>query len=103
MKSKLIEKVQRRISNNFNDYEYDTQLLEDYFDEAVSIINKWKKFSKDTDILKYDYDNNIIKYIIESINISGLEGQSSSSANGVSKVFIATPESNLKSSIPQSL
>lgn len=103
MRTNLIEKAQRRLANNFPDYEYDEDLLEDYFDDACSIIRGWKKLSDDTMLLTGNYDRNIVQFIIESINVSGLEGQSSSSANGVSKSFYATPESNLKSSIPQSL
>lgn len=95
--------MQRKIASNFPDYEYDEDLLGDYFDEAVNIIVDWKRASSTDIVLSGRYDKNIIQYIIESINVSGLEGQSSSSAGGVSKNFIATPEANLKSSIPQSL
>lgn len=103
MWGKLKDKINRKLAYNTPDYTYDENLLRDYFDEACLIIKKWKKWSNTDKILSGDYDNQIIRYIIESINISGLEGQSSSSANGVTKTFRATPEANLKSSIPQSL
>ena len=103
MKSTLLAKVQRKLSLNSQDYTYDTNLLGDYFDDAIEIIKSWKKLRTETDILNGIYDVQIQKYIIESINYSGNEGLSYGSANGVSKNYIATPESNLKSSIPQSL
>lgn len=103
MKTTILEKVQRRLTNNFPDYEYDEDFLGDYFDDAVSIIKDWKKTSEDKIFYEGTYDRNIVQFIIESINVSGLEGQDSSTANGIKKGFYATPEANLKSSIPQSL
>ena len=102
-KETLLAKVQRKLSNNFPDYEYDEDLLGDYFDDAVDIIKSWLRASDTSLVLTGNYDRNIVDFIVQSINISGLEGQSASSANGVSKTFIATPEANLKASIPQSL
>lgn len=103
MKTTLLEKVQRKLANNFPDYEYDEDLLGDYFDDACSIIKDWKRNSQDSIFYDGKYDRNIVQFIVESIGASGLEGQSSSSANGISKTFYATPEANLKKSIPQSL
>lgn len=103
MKAKLLEKSQRKLANNFPDYEYDKDLLGDYFDDAVSIIMKWKKNYNESLVLAGNYDTEIVDFIIESINKSGQEGQSSSSANGMRKIFIATPEDNLKGKIPQGL
>ena len=102
MKEAVLEKAQRRLQFN-SDYAYDEDLLGDYFDDAVNIIRGWKKAQNDDIFFDGKYDSNIIQFIIESINVAGLEGQSSSSANGATKTFINTPESNLKSSIPQSL
>ena len=103
MKTTLIEKAQRKLANNFPDYEYDEELLGDYLDDAVSIIMKWKKNYNESLVLTGNYDTEIVDFIIESINRSGVEGQSSSSANGISKTFIATPEDNLKGKIPQGI
>lgn len=103
MKTILLEKAQRKLANNFPDYEYDEELLGDYFDDAVDIIKGWKKASDTSLVLTGNYDRNIVQFIVESINISGLEGQSYSSANGITKTFISSPESNLKASIPQSI
>lgn len=103
MKSAILTKVQRKLSLNSQDYTYDANLLGDYFDDAVYIIRDWKRLATDDSILNGIYDVQIQKFIIESINYAGNEGQTYGSANGVSKNFIATPESNLKSSIPQSL
>ena len=103
MKTAVLEKAQRRLANNFPDYEYDEDFLGDYFDDAVSIIKVWKKTYDNSIFYEGKYDRNIVQFIIESINVSGLEGQDSSTANGIKKGFYATPEANLKSSIPQSL
>ena len=103
MKTAVLEKAQRRLANNFPDYEYDEDFLGDYFDDAVSIIKDWKKTYDNSIFYEGNYDRNIVQFIIESINVSGLEGQDSSTANGIKKGFYATPEANLKSSIPQSL
>lgn len=103
MKETLIEKAQRKLSNNFPDYEYDASLLGDYFDDAIQIIIDWKMLIDTESVLTGKYDRNIVQFIIESINLSGLEGQSYSSANGITKTFIASPEANLKSSIPQTI
>jgi hypothetical protein len=103
MKKGLLAKTQRKLSNNFPDYEYDEDLLGDYFDDAVSIIMKWKKNRNESLVLTGNYDTEIVDFIVESINRSGQEGQSSSSANGMGKTFIATPEDNLKGKIPQGI
>ena len=103
MRTALIEKVQRRLSNNFPDYEYDEDLLNDYFDEACDIIRDWKRLSNDSSFFTGNYDRPIIQFIIESLNVAGIEGQSMSSANGITKSFYGSPEANLKSQIPQSL
>lgn len=103
MKTALLEKAQRRLTLNLPNYEYDEDLLGDYFDDAIDIIKDWKRNFNDSLFFDGSYDDKIIRFIIESINTNGVEGQSSSSANGNKRVFIATPESNLKSSMPQSI
>lgn len=103
MKSTVLKKVQRKLSNNYPDYEYDEELLGDYFDDAISIIIDWKRLSNTNIILTGKYDTNIQQFIIESIGKSGIEGQISNTANGITKNYSGTPESHLKSSILQSL
>lgn len=103
MKQSVLEKAQRKLSNNYPDYEYDKELLGDYFDDAVSIIRKWVKLKNDDSFLNAKYEREIVKFIVESIVVSGMEGQSESYANGIKRKFYANPESNLKASIPQSL
>jgi hypothetical protein len=99
-KKALVLKVQNKIKFN-SDYEVDAEYVEDLIDEAEHIILDWTK-SKNENIFDGGvYDVPIIKYCIESINLAGLEGQSHSTANGTTKTFIASPESNLKSAIPQ--
>lgn len=103
MKTTILEKAQRKLTLNLPNYQYDNELLGDYFDDAVLIIKDWKRNFEDDIVISGNYDDKIVKFIIESINVNGLEGQSSSSANGNKKVFINTPESNLKGSITQSI
>lgn len=103
VKALVIAKAQRKLANNYPNYDYDTNLLSDYFDDAVEILIDWRKMSDISPLLTGYYNRGIIQFIVESINLSGLEGQSYSSANGITKTFIASPESNLKSSYPQVL
>lgn len=103
MRAMLLEKTQRKLSLNLPNYTYDEETLGDYFDDAVSIIKDWKRNYNDSLVLSGNYDTAIIQFVIESIGVSGIEGQSSSTANGNKKVFFATPEDNLKAKIPQGL
>lgn len=96
-----MEKIQRKLQFNTPDAEFDDEYIEDLIDEACSIIKNWRKLSKDTEFLDGRYDRNISQYVIESIVTAGIEGQSTSNANGITKKFYGTPEANLKSSIKQ--
>ena len=100
-KEQIVKKAQRRLANNFPDYEYDKDTLGDYFDDAVRILMEWKKYKNYDSFVSGAHDGRIVNFIVQSINITGIEGQSYSSANGITKTFIATPEDNLKASIPQ--
>ena len=99
-KKALIKKVQTKIKFN-SDYEVDAEYVGDLVDEAENIIMRWVKSDNENIFDGGVYDVPIIKYCIESINLAGLEGQSYSTANGTTKTFIASPEANLKSAIPQ--
>ena len=101
MKTSLVEKIQRKLSVN-SDYDYGEDFLNDLIDEAVDIIKNWTRSSDDA-ILTGNYDVKIVDYVIQSLNISGIEGQSYSNANGIAKTFYASPEANLKASIPQKI
>lgn len=103
LKETLLEKVQRKIQFNTPDYEIDEEYLEDLIDEAIGIIRDWRKLSNNDEFLNELYNTNIINYVIETINMSGIEGQSNSNANGNSKTFINTPANNLRTSISQRL
>jgi hypothetical protein len=103
MKSSLVQKAQRKLQFAASDYTYDENYLGDLYDEAVGIICDWKRLSSVDSFLDGRYDMPIVRYIVESVNMSGVEGQVSSSANGNSKTFHNTPEGNLKTSIPQSI
>lgn len=103
MRSKIVSKAKRKLEYSSYDYAVDTELLNDYFDEACSIIKGWRKKTDDSFLLDGKYDVNIITYIVQSFNYAGLEGQSISRINENEKEFIGTPESNLKKSIPQGI
>lgn len=102
-KAKILEKTQRKLQFNASDYEFDEELLGDYFDDACLIIQDWKRWSSLDGILTGRYDTDIVQFIILSINAGGIEGQSSSTTNGNSKSFYGTPKDYLQSSIPQSV
>ena len=101
MKASLVEKIQRKLSAN-SDYDYSEDYLNDLIDEAVEIIADWTRSNKSV-VLTGSYDGKIITYVIQTLNIGGIEGQSYSNANGIAKTFYASPEANLKGSIPQRL
>lgn len=103
LKETLLEKVQRKIQFNTPDYEIDEEYIEDLIDEAIGIIRDWRKLSNNDEFLNELYNTNIINYVIETINMSGIEGQKVSNANGNSKTFINTPANNLRTSISQRL
>ena len=69
MKESLIEKAQRKLSNNFPDYEYDASLLGDYFDDAIQIIIDWKMLIDTESVLTGKYDRNIVQFIIMVLSI----------------------------------
>lgn len=100
LKSTLLDKIKRRIEYN-SDYEVDDELIEDFIDSAVLEIKDWRRLEDDTEILTGRYDNNIIRYVIESYNMLGIEGQSYESNGSSSKQYNTTPLSNLRSSITQ--
>ena len=103
MQSSLTDKINRRLEINSPDVSFDEDLIADYINDACTIINNWRKNKDNKELLSGIYDNKIISYVIESINLTGIEGQSYSSANGITKQMIATPEDNLKSGISQRL
>lgn len=72
-------------------------------EDAISIIRVWRKLKNDKEILEGLYDTNIVTFVLNSINMAGIEGQSQSIANGIRKNFYNTPESVLKSEIKQVL
>lgn len=100
LKTTLLDKIVRRLTLN-SEYEPDEELLNDFIDEAIIEIKKWKNNSLDTIFLGGEFDNVIIQFAVESYHTTGIEGQFSSSANGNSRTYKMTPLQHLQSSIPQ--
>ena len=104
--NKLVEKAQRKLKAKNNNFDAPVELLNDYCQDAINIIAKWRKLNiskPQNELLQGLYDTEIVNFVIESYNMIGIEGQSSDNSLGNSKVFRATPETNLKSSIKQVL
>lgn len=91
--------------NNPN-FDVPSETIEDFLDDGIAIIVEWRKIdlsNPNNELLLGIVDNGLIRYVIESYNIAGMEGQSSDSSAGNTRVFRTTPESNLKSSLSQRL
>lgn len=87
-------------------FDVPTDTLVDYCQDAINIIVKWRKLNinnSNNELLQGLYDTEIVRFVVESYNMIGIEGQSSDSSLGNTRVFKATPETNLKSSIKQVL
>lgn len=102
LKSTLQEKIARRLQFN-SEYEPDTDLINDFIDNAVNEIKVWRKATEDTELLSGIYDSNIINFVVESYNMIGVEGQSYDGNGSTTKQYSGTPLSRLKGSIPQRL
>lgn len=102
LKSTLEEKIARRLQFN-SEYEPDTDLIDDFIDNAINEIKMWRKTTEDTELLSGMYDSNIISFVIESYNMMGVEGQSYDGNGSTTKQYLGTPLARLKGSIPQRL
>lgn len=102
LKSTLQEKIARRLQFN-SEYEPNTDLINDFIDNAVNEIKVWRKTTEDTELLSGIYDSNIINFVVESYNMIGVEGQSYDGNGSTTKQYSGTPLSRLKGSIPQRL
>lgn len=100
MKSTLQEKIKRRLEFN-SEYEADTELINDFIDTAINELKLWRHLDNDDEFLSGMYDSAIMRFVIESYNILGIEGQSYESNGATAKQFTETPLSRLKSSIKQ--
>jgi uncharacterized membrane-anchored protein len=100
LKEQLIAKAKTRLEFN-SDYSADSDLVAYFLDEAINEITKWRSLLDSAEFLTGIYDNNIIRYIVESYNLQGNEGQSYNSANGSARRYIANPLANLLGSINQ--
>lgn len=104
LKDKIIKRATRQIQNNYGELSADeTVMLEDFFDDAINEIKKWRKLQNDNEFLSELYNYNIVKYIVRVFQEQGIEGQTSSNVGGDSKSFKLTPSQELKSSIAQRL
>lgn len=89
-----------RITLN-SEYEPDQDIIEDFIDEAIYEIKRWKKNENDSIFLDGGFDKNIIDYTLQSYHTTGIEGQLSNSSNGNKVNYQMTPLQYLHSSIPQ--
>jgi len=82
---------------------YDEDLIDDYIEDAVRIIEDWARPSNETAFTNGIYNSSIISYVVESFNLNGAEGYSSYSDGSQKNTIKNSPEGNLKSRIPQGL
>ena len=102
LKNKLLERATRQIQNNYGTLsENETLMLEDFFNDAVNEIKKWRKLQNEKEFLSESYNSNIVRYIIRVFQEQGIEGQSSSNVGGDSKSFKLTPTQELLTGIMQ--
>lgn len=100
MKDELQEKIKRRLEFN-SEYEADEDIINDFIDSAINEIANWRHLTDESEYLSGMYDNSIIRFVIESYNQMGIEGQSYEANGATSKQFAETPLARLLSSIPQ--
>lgn len=102
LKDKIIVRAKRQLESDFGTISAEKAiLLEDYFDDAVSEIKKWRKLTLDDEFLNELYNYNITKYIIRVFQERGIEGQTNSNVGGESKSFKLTPNQELLTGIVQ--
>lgn len=102
LKDKLVKRAIRELQNNYADLaENEILMLEDYFDDAINEIVKWRKLQNDKEFLSELYNSNIVKYIKRVFQELGIEGQKSSNVGGDSKTYELSPRDELLSGITQ--
>ena len=102
-KTYIVKRATSRIlykSNEIPNEDF-TAVLNSLFDDAYNIIVKWRKLKTDDEFLSQKWDGEITDFIIDSYRTMGDETLGSKSINGVNKVYRISPESKLKSKIPQ--
>lgn len=104
LKNKLVERAKRQLQDKDGLLESEQVfMLEDFFDDAITTIKKWRKLTNENEFLQELYNYNIVKYIIRVFQEQGIEGQVSSNVGGVSKSYKLTPTQELLSGITQRL
>lgn len=87
--------------SNLADTKELTTILNYLFDDAYSIIVKWRKLKTDDEFLSQKWDGEITDYVVDSYRRMGDETLESSNINGVNKKYKISPEGRLKTRIPQ--
>lgn len=87
--------------SNLTDTKELTTILNYLFDDAYSIIVKWRKLKTEDEFLSQKWDSEITDYILDSYRVMGDETLESSNINGVNKKYKISPEARLKTRIPQ--
>lgn len=104
LKDKLIERTIRQLQNKDGELsENELLMLEDFFNDAIIEIKKWRKLKNDKEFLSELYNYDIVKYIIRVFQEQGIEGQTNSNVGGVSKTYKMSPKEELRSNISQGL
>lgn len=104
LKDKIIERATRQLQNNYGELsKNETLMLEDYFDDCITEIKKWRKLQNDKEFLSELYNYDIVKYIIRVFQEQGIEGQTSSNVGGDSKSYKLTPKQELQTNVKQRL
>lgn len=72
-------------------------------DKGIQIIKQWRKQKNDDELLAGKWDSQLSDYIVDSYNALNEENYKTSNIGGTSRTYNMTPESALKSKIPQKL
>lgn len=105
-KTFIIQSAEERLFFMKNINRESTELktvLSNLYDKGYSVIRQWRKMKDDTEFLNGKWNNQHIDFIVDSYNALNEENYTSSNVGGNSRTYSMSPESALKSKIPQRL
>lgn len=105
-KTSVIQLAEERLffMKNINKENDDVQIvLSNLFDKGYNVIKKWRKMTDDEEFLEQKWENEHTDFIVDSYNALNEENYKNSNVGGVSRSYSMSPESALKSKIPQKL
>lgn len=101
----IVESAKKRLfyKSNIQNIDNDelNDLLSGYCLDGMKIVKKWRKLSDYSDFENGYWAREIIEFVINSYNMLGSENVYTSSSGGNSRTYNMSPESRLKTSIPQ--